>query len=212
MFLNDPSGGLSTAWLIGAYEWWHNSEQKMNVINPEHLARHIAFYAAWFARVLNLREAERDRVMTQAVLYAGKHIQSEMAGILDRFSKADHDERHRIGCNARSWMKWRMEREEGRLRDFARVWSLPRLDEDFEHVEWTQDRQFAPGQIKRTIGGLEHLATHGNLKLIHTQSINQTGIVEALRQAGLHAGNLALVFWSARIKMFAEQPAIGLYG
>lgn len=248
-FLNDPMTDLPTAWLLGGYKWWHNSAQTMAGLDRELLSRHLAFHATWIARMLSLREAHRDQVLSVAMQLARKHVEAESAR-----------------------PQWRLEREEARLRDFARVWSdlnlehqlaslriaserqaprqasksdpirdvwaasiiphriapcsahdqaavpkekridLPEhaiygpfvglvaqadgrktLRELIEYTEWVYGKQFSTGEIKKYISIIEHLAQFGYLGVTYSQSIGKQDIVRALRETGLHGGDLILV-------------------
>ncbi|HVF10776.1 MAG TPA: AAC(3) family N-acetyltransferase [Abditibacteriaceae bacterium] len=140
MFLSDPATGLPTVWLIGNYEWWHNSEQSMTIFEPHRLARHTAFYATWIARLLSLRETQREEVIATATTLAQRHLQVEADSIGQRFAQADGAARQRLQHNAATWMQWRFEREEARLHDFKRVWDLADLEADIVRLRQFHDQ------------------------------------------------------------------------
>jgi len=117
LFLNDPTTDLPTAWLLGGYKWWHNSAQTMAGLDPEILSLHLAFHATWIARMLNLREAQREPVTSAALQIARKHLEAEAGR---------PSEKRR--------MQWRLEREEARLRDFSRVWSDVTLERELAQL------------------------------------------------------------------------------
>lgn len=131
LFLNDPMMDLPTVWLIGRFDWWHNSAQEMSVLDPKVLTQHIAFCGTWIIRMLNLRETCRGDVMRTALKLARKHIEAEAARSLKLLESADGDREH-IRKNAATGMRWRLEREEARLRDFERAWDVADLQPELD--------------------------------------------------------------------------------
>jgi aminoglycoside N3'-acetyltransferase len=121
LFLNDPMSDLPSAWLLGAYKWWHNSQQALSDMKPDILACHLAFHATWAARVMTLGDAQEKPVLDAALQTAQSHLHAEAKRIADLLSQNDDHSLH-AARNITTWMQWRLARESARIQDFSRIW------------------------------------------------------------------------------------------
>lgn len=115
MFLGDSTTGVPTIWPLGDFDLWHNSEQRMNVIDRDCFRTAAAFNAAWTARMLTLEGETLRAQLAAASELAREHLDREADALRRRLSAGELDLRQ-----ARKMIGWRLDWETGRLAALGR--------------------------------------------------------------------------------------------
>jgi len=142
-FLNDSSIGIPSLWVLGRTEWWHNSEQKINILPPSAFSGVVAFVGTWAASVLTVNEHNLPYLLNEASLYAQSHLIKEgeqiikdaLSGNLRIISDIDREIRDR--------MEYRFKIESERLEDFSEVCASPLIKSGVEELKLEGQRLIA---------------------------------------------------------------------
>jgi aminoglycoside 3-N-acetyltransferase len=121
MSLCDSSSKLRTVWLMGDGPLWHNSKQTMEYIDPAMFREAVAVQATFIAEVVGLDAKAAEVAIPQAGTMARQNLQDEFDSILSGMKEADDGIKAAYAQQAKKHLLYRLEREEARLRDFARV-------------------------------------------------------------------------------------------
>ena len=135
-FLSDPSVGIPTLWPISPGKWWHNSEQKMNIIDPAVFASATAFVGAWAASVLTVSRKNMPFVLSESATYARKHLQEEAKRILKAYTSGElRNSSCSLKTEIRERMAYRLKRDTAALADFRKVSNLPVITDEIKSLE-----------------------------------------------------------------------------
>ncbi|MBI3920025.1 MAG: AAC(3) family N-acetyltransferase [Armatimonadetes bacterium] len=130
MFLNDPTTGLATVWVLGPGELWHNSAQDMSRINPELFRDSTALNGTWTAAMLTLNAEGGQSILAQASYYARRHLSDEAHHLLKELPQGDEQLSEETLTRASRALEYRFGREKERLFDFSRVYEQQAIDAD----------------------------------------------------------------------------------
>ena len=121
MSLCDSSTGLRTIWMIGAGPLWHNSSQTMDYLCPETLKKAVAVQGSFVAQLVGLDAKSIGPAISQAGQIARQKLRGEMQTQSAKLTNADDAKKAAMAEQAGKYLAFRLEREEARLRDFARI-------------------------------------------------------------------------------------------
>lgn len=110
-FMSDPTVGLPTQWILGASRFWHNSAQTMSFISPTRFRESAALIGAWLASILTIDARNISALFAIALTNARQHLLNEST------ESQITPER----------LRWRLAREEARLKSFDKVSAAPKL-------------------------------------------------------------------------------------
>ena len=135
-FLSDQTTGLPTLWALNSGKtMWHNSKQKIDVINPGCFSRLTAFLAGWLASVLTLRPENLASAVKSALSYAKEHLRKE-AGIIAGDLAGERSQRAAdVVENARERMMHRLKIEKERMSDFSKIAQITVIDETLRELD-----------------------------------------------------------------------------
>jgi aminoglycoside 3-N-acetyltransferase len=122
-------------WALGQGKWWHNSEQKINILSPLSFSRVVAFVGNWATSVLTINAETLPLAVAEASAYAKKHILDEAKRILNAYSSGELRVATDITEEIRERMEHRMKLETGRLSDFRDIDDSPIIGEQIKGLE-----------------------------------------------------------------------------
>lgn len=135
MFLSDSTIGVPTLWVLGQGKWWHNSEQKINIISPLSFSRVVAFVGNWAASVLTINSESLPMAVSEASAYAKKHLLDEAKRILNAHASGELRVASDIAEEIRERMEHRMKLEAERLADFRDICDSPVIEKEIKSLE-----------------------------------------------------------------------------
>ena len=121
MSLCDSSSKLRTVWLMGDGPLWHNSSQTMEYLDPAMFREAVAVQATFIAEIVGLDAKAAEVAIPQAGAMARQSLQDESARLQADMKETADDLKAAYAQRAKKHLAYRLQREEARLRDFARV-------------------------------------------------------------------------------------------
>lgn len=152
MFLSDSTIGVPTLWALGQGKWWHNSEQKINILSPLSFSRVVALVGNWVASVLTINNESLPLAVSEASAYAKKHLLDEAKRILNAYASGELRVASDINVEIRERMKHRMKLEAERLADFREICNSPVIGKEIKSLE-TETRSIID-DIERQINNI----------------------------------------------------------
>jgi aminoglycoside 3-N-acetyltransferase len=142
-FLSDPTTGLPTVWPIGVIKLHHNSEQKLNIINPVAFARSTAFAGAWTAGMLTINADTLPAAVADAAALARKHLAAEAGRIIKAYSTGNLRIVTDLPTEIRQRMAHRLQTDSRRIEDFRKVADIPLIAQEVQALSQEADRVIA---------------------------------------------------------------------
>ena len=198
MFLSESTTGIPTVWFMkglkpGAVRLWHNSAQnEPGYLDPEVFADFTALAAVWFYRVLNytgpqpkLPKRDIKPISSPWRDYAAEQIYARaQPGLPQDLIRIPKDQRRPLPdgmlygpmCSLLSGMDGK--------KDLARI---------IQETEADRQVTVTDEQIRKYINAVNYLADWGYLAVIRRAEISPAMLTEALRQAGVEAGDVLLL-------------------
>jgi aminoglycoside 3-N-acetyltransferase len=135
MFLSDSTIGIPTLWALGQGKWWHNSEQKINILSPLSFSRVVALIGNWAVSVLTINSETLPLAVSEASAYAKKHLLDEAKRILNAYTSGELRVASGITEEIRERMRHRMKLETERLADFRDICDSPLIGGQIKSLE-----------------------------------------------------------------------------
>jgi aminoglycoside 3-N-acetyltransferase len=133
--LSDPTTGIPTLWPLGPGAWWHNSEQKMNIIDPTVFSSSTAFIAVWVASVLTVNRKTMPTVLAESVIRARKHLLEEASRILKAHASGELRNSRSLKTEISERMAYRLKRDIAALADLRKVSNLQTIADEIKSLE-----------------------------------------------------------------------------
>lgn len=134
-FLSEPTNGIPTLWFLGNGKWWHNSEQKMDIIDSTTFLSSIAVVGMWTAAVLTVNSETLPAVLPVSGTYAIKHLQEEAQRILDAYASGELRITASLNAEIHERIEYRLKRDIESLADFCEVLDSPLIDAEIERLK-----------------------------------------------------------------------------
>ena len=135
MFLSDSTMGIPTLWALAQGKWWHNSEQKINILSPLGFSRIVALIGSWVESVLTISSETLPLAVAEASAFAKKHLLDEAKRILNAHASGELRVASGITEEIRERMKHRIKLEAERLADFREICDSPLIGRQIKSLE-----------------------------------------------------------------------------
>lgn len=139
-FLSDPTVGVPTLWSLKRTDWWHNSEQKINIISSSAFSGIVSFVGAWCGSVLTINEKSLPAFIEEASLYARRHLIKEGERIVNDYLSGNLRIVSDIESEICERMEYCFKMESERLMDFSDVCETPLIKNEVESLNGESKR------------------------------------------------------------------------
>ncbi|MBN2640616.1 MAG: M28 family peptidase [Victivallales bacterium] len=121
-FLNDPTIGLPTVWMLGKHKkYWHNSKLTMETIDIGTLKRACALAGTWIASVITLNKTMTPNAVRKAYSIGYSHLHKEYRRIITDIETARYSVLSDSMKNIRERMEYQLKTEQNRMISFQTV-------------------------------------------------------------------------------------------
>jgi len=133
MCLSDSTVGLPTLWAIGKEKHlWHNSALTMKTIDMDIFSGMCAFIGTWVSMVTTLSRAKLPGVLASAGACAIRHINEEYRRVSVQLENSGFRPGTDIAREISERMRYRLQIDIARLRDFSEVASLAAINHEIK--------------------------------------------------------------------------------
>ncbi len=134
-FLSEPSNGIPTVWFRDTSEWWHNSESKINIVSALTFSRHTALHGAWIAGVLTMNRKSLPDAVTEASMFAKKHLQEEAIHLAEDYVSGKLRIVSDLQKEIHERMEYYLKIEAERLSDFNDICKSELIEKEVDNLK-----------------------------------------------------------------------------
>nr|HPN84029.1 AAC(3) family N-acetyltransferase [Victivallales bacterium] len=138
--LSDPTNAIPTAWTFSLSDYWHNSVQTMDLIEPSALIKMPALSSTCAASIVCAEESEMQEYMDIAVALAKKNLQDEALRIKEAVSQSKIRFSVPLKTEIMERMSYRFKIDSERIGDFRKIRNSVIIKDAIKNVEEEKNR------------------------------------------------------------------------